>query len=69
MTSHETASQVTIGAVARIPKMIPNLRRSMMMSNRIRPLLEVRESVYERVTDPSRGRGSLGRAEERSGIA
>ena len=55
MTSHETASQVTIGAVARIPKMIPNFRRSMMMSNRIRPLLEVRESVHERMTGPSLG--------------
>jgi hypothetical protein len=31
--SQETASQVTIGAVARIPKMNPNFRKSMMISN------------------------------------
>jgi hypothetical protein len=30
--SQETASHVTMGAVARMPKMIPNFRKSMMMS-------------------------------------
>jgi hypothetical protein len=31
--SHETAIQVMMGAVAKAPKMIPNLTKSMMMSN------------------------------------
>jgi hypothetical protein len=45
--SHATATQVTIGAVARMPKMIANLRKSMMMSKPCRPPLEVRESLHE----------------------
>jgi len=57
--SHETATQVTIGAVARMPKMIANFRKSMMMSKPSRPPLEVRESVHEGVAGMSRGCGSL----------
>lgn len=59
MNSHEIATQVTTGAVARTPKMIPNFRRSMMMSNPSRPPLEVPESLHEGGTGPSRRFGSL----------
>ena len=57
--SHVTATQVTIGAVARMPKMIPNFRKSMMMSKPSRPPLDVRESVHEGEAELSRGCGSL----------
>ncbi len=46
MTSHETANQVTIGAVARIPKMSPNLRKSMMMSKTASVLCSKFEKAY-----------------------
>jgi len=63
VTSHETANQVTIGAVARIPKMSPNFRKSMMMSkprpSSLEAPLEVRESVHERSTALSSGHESL----------
>ena len=59
MNSQEIATQVTTGAVARTPKMIPNFRRSMMMSNPSRPPLEVPESLHEGGTGPSRRFGSL----------
>ena len=38
MTSQEIASQVTIGAVPRTPKMIPNFTKSTMMSKPNPPL-------------------------------
>jgi hypothetical protein len=59
VNSHEIATQVTTGAVARTPKMIPNFRRSMMMSNPSRPPLEVPESLHEGGTGLSRRFGSL----------
>lgn len=59
MKSHATATQVTIGTVARMPKMIANFRKSMMMSKRSRPPLDVRESVHEGEAGLSRGYGSL----------
>ena len=64
MKSQATAIQVTIGAVARTPKMIPNFRKSMRMSNRVRPRLEVPQSVHERTTGLTSGRGSLEAAKE-----
>jgi hypothetical protein len=57
--SHATATQVTIGTVARMPKMIANFRKSMMMSKPSRPSLDVRGSVHEREAGLSRGCGSL----------
>jgi hypothetical protein len=59
VNSQEIATQVTTGAVARTPKMIPNFKRSMMMSNPSRPPLEVPESLHEGGTGPSRRFGSL----------
>jgi hypothetical protein len=50
--SHETAIQVTMGAVPRTPKMNPNFRRSMMMS-KAKPPLVVPDSLPE-------GRGAAG---------
>jgi hypothetical protein len=39
VNSHESATHVTIGAVARIPKMSPNFRMSTMTSNPMPPLV------------------------------
>ena len=59
MKSHATATQVTIGTVARMPKMIANFTKSMMMSKPSRPPLVVRESVHEGEAELSQGCGSL----------
>jgi hypothetical protein len=51
--SHAAATQETIGAVARMPKMIPNFSRSMMMSI-AGPVLRSRlETAYTRVPAPA----------------
>jgi hypothetical protein len=59
VTSQATAIQVTIGAVARTPKMIPNFKKSMMVCKRGGPPFYVRESVHEAAAGPSRGFASL----------
>jgi hypothetical protein len=51
--SHAAATQVTIGAVARMPKMIPNFTRSMMMSI-AGPVLHSRAgTAYTRAAAPA----------------
>jgi hypothetical protein len=57
--SHATATHVTMGAVARMPKMIANFRKSMMMSTPAVLHSRVRESVHEGEAGLSRGCGSL----------
>ncbi|MGH2679380.1 MAG: hypothetical protein ACRDG8_02675 [Actinomycetota bacterium] len=54
MTSHEITSHVTIGAVPSTPKMIPNFKKSTMMSTTVLRST-IRDSLPERRAVPGTG--------------